>query len=406
MCFPAFLPLALQPHRERVSVQDCIQWAVKCVGTTQNRIPIVILPFPADISDFLLTDKQWLMENVVCYLSNAVKYSSEGKVTISASLHDAVTGHKYAPPPKPTPDSESSLRSGVGSPNRSLRTPLSVVAPPQLRIIVEDQGIGITAACKVRLFQPFQQTMRLAGGTGLGLYSLSKRMEALGGMFGIEDREDGQPGSRFWFSVPYQPDEADSAEESFFDDPKQLSSRRFPASKLKSAGNSISGRVKRGDLTAMSTDDYMCSSSFAESALSVLVVEDSMVITKATSRMLVKAGYEVDTAENGAVGLEKMKSNFYEFVLMDLQMPIMDGLEATRRLRAFEGETSAGDDESDCRAKQYIIGVSANGTDDVRTDAMQSGMCDFCPKPFSYQDLCDMRERRMYNSDAGEESIV
>ena len=63
-----------------------------------------------------------------------------------------------------------------------------------LRITVEDTGIGIRDEVKAKLFQPFRQGQRLAGGTGLGLYSLSKRLEALGGMYGVHDRKDGRQG--------------------------------------------------------------------------------------------------------------------------------------------------------------------------------------------------------------------
>eukprot|EP01039_Chlorochromonas_danica_P009203 gene9203-10163_t len=71
---------------------------------------------------------------------------------------------------------------------------------------VEDEGIGVSEEARHRLFNPFQQTQRLAGGTGLGLYSLAKRCEAIKGHCGVSGRKDGKSGSCFWFSVPYRPD--------------------------------------------------------------------------------------------------------------------------------------------------------------------------------------------------------
>jgi CheY-like chemotaxis protein len=124
--------------------------------------------------------------------------------------------------------------------------------------------------------------------------------------------------------------------------------------------------------------------------LHALVVEDSLVITKATVRMLKKAGYVVDVAENGAVGLDKMKKIFYSIVIMDLQMPIMDGLEATRRMRRWEDQNSASLIELG-RQKQLIVGVSANGADDVMKDALANGMDSFLPKPFSVNNLMDFQ---------------
>ena len=75
-----------------------------------------------------------------------------------------------------------------------------------IRIEIEDSGIGISEDMMSNLFNPFKQAQRLAGGTGLGLYSLAKRIEALGGDYGVNRRSDGQSGSLFWFTIPYRPD--------------------------------------------------------------------------------------------------------------------------------------------------------------------------------------------------------
>ena len=71
---------------------------------------------------------------------------------------------------------------------------------------VEDHGVGVSEELRETLFQPFRQAQRHTGGTGLGLYSLFKRMEALGGDCGVRARSDGSAGSVFWFSFPYRPD--------------------------------------------------------------------------------------------------------------------------------------------------------------------------------------------------------
>jgi CheY-like chemotaxis protein/signal transduction histidine kinase len=382
---------ALTPEMETVSIEDAIQWAVSCQNSTQSRLSVDVKPIPAGVCHFIVTDKHWLMENILCYLSNAVKYSSNGKVTISASL--CGRGGEEITVTEAIRDSGS----GDGSPShhkkRSSFLPkflcggwpqttvdvhptdgpvceLESTRPPppspqqQLCIIVEDEGIGIDDDKMSLLFQPFQQTMRHTGGTGLGLYSLSKRVEALGGRFGMGNRTDGQQGSRFWFSIPYTPDETSA----------------------KKASRPMIALLEQSSRTFKSFDScdaHSCS-------LSALIVEDSVVVAKTTSRMLKKAGYVVDVAENGAIGLDKMKQEVYSVVIMDLQMPIMDGMEATRRIRAFE----SGDEfkYSDKR-KQFIIGVSANGADDVMQDALSSGMDLFVPKPFLLTDLTESRKR-------------
>jgi CheY-like chemotaxis protein len=100
----------------------------------------------------------------------------------------------------------------------------------------------------------------------------------------------------------------------------------------------------------------------------------------------------VDVAENGAIGLEKMKAKVYSVVIMDLQMPVMDGLEATRRMRLLEGEKSF---QASGKRQQFIIGSSANGADDVMKEAIDSGMDMFVEKPFSMAVLAHCREKDM-----------
>ena len=73
-------------------------------------------------------------------------------------------------------------------------------------VTIEDHGVGVPEEMRETLFQPFRQAQRMTGGTGLGLYSLFKRVEALGGDCGVKARNDGTPGSSFWFSFPYRPD--------------------------------------------------------------------------------------------------------------------------------------------------------------------------------------------------------
>ena len=75
-----------------------------------------------------------------------------------------------------------------------------------IRVDILDNGIGISKEERATLFQPFKQAQRLAGGTGLGLYSLARRLDALKGFYGVSKRPDGAPGSQFWFALPYLPD--------------------------------------------------------------------------------------------------------------------------------------------------------------------------------------------------------
>ena len=176
-------------------------------------------------------------------------------------------------------------------------------------IEVEDSGIGISLDQRADLFQPFYQAQKRAGGTGLGLYSLSRRVEILGGSCGVKDRKNGQQGSCFWFTFPYVPD--------------------FTATNATSEDGSLSsGRRPSGSdnssLTALSqTSD---SNRVGWANMKILVVDDSLLIQKTTKRALNVAGYEVDIASNGKEGLDKVIAGYlsltdqYAIVLMDIQV--------------------------------------------------------------------------------------
>jgi anti-sigma regulatory factor (Ser/Thr protein kinase) len=126
-------------------------------------------------------------------LSNAVKYSNGGTVNVIVELlEDDIEGSVTDTPRKSPAKFEDN-----GSNRLSF---------PSIRISIEDTGIGLSEETRKTLFQPFRQAQRMAGGTGLGLFSLSKRMEALGGSRGVSKRRDGIQGSTFWFSFPYRPD--------------------------------------------------------------------------------------------------------------------------------------------------------------------------------------------------------
>jgi two-component system, sensor histidine kinase and response regulator len=110
----------------------------------------------------------------------------------------------------------------------------------------------------------------------------------------------------------------------------------------------------------------------------ILVVDDSALIRKTAARALKNAGMASDVAEDGAVCLDKVTKGDYRLILMDIQMPVMDGIESTKRIRALEHETGA---------RVVIIGVSANSDSDTRNEAMAAGMDGFLPKPINVDSL-------------------
>jgi CheY-like chemotaxis protein len=136
----------------------------------------------------------------MCLISNAIKYSCGGSVVVCCYLMEG-----------PAKISSPSINTSSDIDDRTalpiIKTPSNVGMGQYLVVEVEDSGIGISLDKRHTLFSPFQRAQRMAtGGTGLGLYSLRKRIESLGGECGIKDRYDGKQGTVVWFSFPYRPD--------------------------------------------------------------------------------------------------------------------------------------------------------------------------------------------------------
>ena len=208
----------------------------------QSEVTVTMAALDPELSEVVLSDKHWLIENALCLLSNAVKYSSEGgtvQLTTELVRTRQTMELEIVPFSNRTSETESnSAEDSVSNspmvdafvcPNMNFTHETLVQAVAQakikeraisvmlaaaqdegvqlmIRITVEDTGIGIPDDVKCCLFQPFAQAQRFAGGTGLGLYSLAKRIDALGGNYGVRDRDDRQSGTVFWFTFPYRPD--------------------------------------------------------------------------------------------------------------------------------------------------------------------------------------------------------
>ena len=120
--------------------------------------------------------------------------------------------------------------------------------------------------------------------------------------------------------------------------------------------------------------------------MKVLLVDDTPSILKISTRILARAGFKVTTAENGLLALQELVTGHFEVVLMDLHMPVLDGLETVKRIRAMETTANVGAGAVG-GARQFIIAVSANSDPDIIQEALQSGYDAFLEKPFSLKDF-------------------
>lgn len=370
----------LLAHYETVSVGDVVQWAVSVMRRVQDRVTFRVSPCVALLQSKVITDKGWLQENLLCLLSNAVKYSPQSTtVIITLSLVDRpVEGAHF-----PSAGSDLSLTSQTDSETPERR---------MLLVDVEDSGIGVPAHQLERLFRPFAQTQRRAGGTGLGLYSLALRIQELKGFYGVRTPTD-HAGSVFYFAIPYNVDDSYVIEESVSD--SHPTGTGLPEIRTSmSTGNSLVSRRDRSP--AISAETFFVADVRAADTTTdgdgrkvllggpspvVLVVDDSAPTLKLVARALRHDGVVVETASDGFAALNLMKKFLYTAVIMDVQMPVMDGVEAVRQLREWErGPLSD-------NKHQYVLSASASPDEATRLDSIAAGTDFFVVKPLVFSQL-------------------
>ncbi len=287
----------------------------------EKNIPIIVEP--ASVPENLHGDQMRLQQALLNYISNAIKFTEKGLITLRVQLNEETDDFVI------------------------------------LRFEVIDTGIGITPEVLPQLFNAFEQadntTSRKYGGTGLGL-AITRKLARL--MHGEAD-VDSVPGkgSTFWFTAKLfkKPERDTPLQNIAHSDAESIIRQRYPG-------------------------------------IHVLVVDDEPFNREVARDQLESVGIIVDTAEDGNEAIALAQYTAYDAILMDMQMPSMDGLDATRHIRQLEGHS-----------KTPIIAITANAFAEDKARCLEAGMDDFLTKPlypemlFSTLLLCLNRQKKQVN---------
>jgi CheY-like chemotaxis protein/nitrogen-specific signal transduction histidine kinase len=282
------------------NIRKCIEEIINTFQIRANEKSLKIkLNIDDSVPETLISDVSRIRQILANLISNAIKYTEHGEITVSSKC--------------------LSVKDGI----------------VEIEFSVKDTGIGISKSSLSQLFQPFLQldssTTRKHGGTGLGLIISKHLIEMMKGKIRVESQPG--KGSVFIFTI-----------------------------KGKQNTENLKTDLQKKPLNFNIANEI---------PLNILLVEDNLINQKVTIRMLKRFGYTIDIAENGVEAIEAVTKKHYELIFMDIQMPVMDGFEATKEiLRMFPDDKCP-----------VIIAMTAAVMKGDKEKCLDSGMSDYIPKP-------------------------
>jgi signal transduction histidine kinase/CheY-like chemotaxis protein len=306
--------------------EPALQKGLALSFTVDRAVPQVVVGDPGRIRQILLN-----------LIGNAVKFTEEGGIKVAAGLIEIDKGQ-------------------------------------QIRFTVTDTGPGIQPEDQTRIFGEFYQAdvslTRAHGGTGLGLAITDQLVRLMGGRVGFES-ESGK-GSLFWVELPLVLP-GDDTVAGLQDNVAESISKDKESARLERLTNPAASASAP---TAGATE-YPLPVTYD---LRVLVAEDSEVNQFIIRELLAKWGIEIAVAANGLDAVKAFSEQEFDLILMDIQMPEMDGLEATRQIRAVQAAEGL---HKDCE----IVGLSAHAMSGDRERYMAEGMIEYLTKPIRTEEL-------------------
>jgi signal transduction histidine kinase/AmiR/NasT family two-component response regulator len=294
---------------EVFNLRQCIEEALETLAAPARSKGLALTAeWAPGVPAYVLGDALRLRQIVLNLLGNALKFTPSGTIRLTAA------GQRVEAPAEGSPAANEI----------------------ELEFSVADTGSGIPLEQQTRIFEAFKQadhsTTRRYGGTGLGLAICARLTAQMNGRIWVESRPG--EGSVFRFTVRMREAAAEAV-------------RGVQPARPNAAGH-------------------------ARGAQRILLVEDNLIIRKVVVGLLEKHGHRIDQAENGRVALEMLAVQDYDLVLMDVQMPVLDGLEATRRIRELERGT---------RRHLAVVGLTALAMLGDREACLEAGMDECVYKP-------------------------